>query len=141
MVVALPNKDERDNVIAYFSALKDGTFKESTPERRGPPPGMTPSANAGPPKGTPDWKNDKPGRVHKIDVANLPAPFDTPSAANFPRLVDKPADAKLQLPPGFKVDVFAKGLTAPRAMRVAPNGDIFITEMQAGRVSVMRPSA
>src|SRR5262249_34349698 len=128
MVVALPKKDERDNVIAYFSALKDGTFKDATPERRGPPPGMTPSANAGPPgcsapptggppKGTPAWKTAQPGRVHKVDVAALPPPFDTPSSANFPRLVDKPADAKLQLPPGFKVEVFAKDMTSPRAMR------------------------
>ena len=141
MVIALPKKEDRDNVIAYFSDLKSGTFKEETPQRRGPPPGMTPSANAGPPKGSPDWKNDKPGRVHKVDVAQLPPPFDTPSAANFPRLVDKPAGAQLSLPPGFKVDVFAKDMTAPRAMRVAPNGDIFITETQAGRVKVMRPSA
>jgi glucose/arabinose dehydrogenase len=37
--------------------------------------------------------------------------------------------------------VFAKDMTGPRAMRVAPNGDIFITETQAGRVKVMRPSA
>jgi cytochrome c2 len=141
MVIALPKKEDRDNVIAYFTALKEGTFKEEAPERRGPPPGMAPSANAGASKGTADWKNDKPGRVHKIDVANLPPPFDTPSAANFPRLVDKPADAKLALPPGFKVAVFAKDMTGPRAMRVAPNGDIFITETQAGRVKVMRPSS
>ena len=140
MVIPLPEKDDRDNVIAYFAALKDGTFKEVAPQRRGPPPGMTPS-NAAPVKGTADWKNDKPGRVHKIDVAQLPPPFDTPSTANFPQLVDKPAGAQLQLPPGFKVDVFASDLTAPRAMRVAPNGDIFISETNAGRVKVMRPSA
>jgi glucose/arabinose dehydrogenase len=141
MVVALPEMEDRANVIAYFTALKDGTFKEEAPQRRGPPPGITPPASAGTAKGTADWKNDKPGRVHKIDVANLPPPFATPSAANFPRLVDKPADAKLLLPPGFKVGVFAKDLTGPRAMRVAPNGDIFVSEMQSGRVKVMRPSA
>jgi glucose/arabinose dehydrogenase len=79
--------------------------------------------------------------VHQIDVAKLPAPFDTGSVANFPKFIDKPADAKLSLPPGFKIDVYAKGLQGPRAMRVAPNGDIFLSEPQAGKVVVMRPSA
>jgi len=102
---------------------------------------MRPPVNAGPPKGEADWKKDVPGRVHRIDIAKLPAPFDTPSAANFPKFIDKPAGAKLSLPPGFKVDVFASGLTGPRAMRVAPNGDIFLTEPQSGRVKVLRPSA
>jgi glucose/arabinose dehydrogenase/cytochrome c2 len=141
MVVALPKKDDRENVIAYFSALKDGTFKDAPPPRFGPPPGMRPPANAGPPKGEADWKKDAPGRVHRIDVAKLPAPFDTPSVANFPKFIDKPEGAKLSLPPGFKVDVFAKDLAGPRVMRVAPNGDIFIAETQSGRVKVMRPAA
>ena len=69
----------------------------------------------------PDWKNDAPGRAHRIDVAALPAPGA--SSADFPRIVPKPADAKLQLPPGFKIDVFTRDVTGPRTMRVAPNGD------------------
>lgn len=139
MVIPVPKKEDRDNVLAYFSALKDGTFKDVPPPRFGPPPGLR-AAPAGPPKGEADWKKDAPGRVHKVDVAKLPAPFDTPSAANFPKFVDKPAGAKLSLPPGFKVDVFASGFTGPRAMRVAPNGDIFLTESQSGKVKVLRPS-
>src|ERR1700729_3166561 len=80
MVIAIPKDDDRANVIAYFQAVKDGTFKEA--ERHvGPPPGLPPAANAGPPKGEADWKKDVPGRVHRIDVATLPPPFDSPSAA------------------------------------------------------------
>lgn len=127
MVIALPKQDDRENIIAYFQALKDGTFKDTSPPPFGPPPGLPPAA-AGPPKGEQDWKKDAPGRVHKLDVAALPAPFDTPAAANFPTLIDKPAAAKLSLPPGFKVDVFASGLQGPRAMSVAPNGDIFVSD-------------
>jgi glucose/arabinose dehydrogenase len=56
-------------------------------------------------------------------------------------LIDKPPGAELAVPPGFKVNVFARDLQAPRNMRVAPNGDIFLTETQSGRVTVMRPSA
>lgn len=37
--------------------------------------------------------------------------------------------------------MFASGLQGPRVMSVAPNGDIFVSETQNGRVKVMRPSA
>ena len=140
MVIPVPKQEDRDNIIAYFSEVKAGTFKEAEAPRRGPPPGMTPNPNAGPPKGEADWKKDAPGRLHKVNLDKLPAPFDTPSTANFPKFVDKPEGASLKLPPGFKVDVFASGLTGPRAMRVAPNGDIFVTESQTGKVKVLRPA-
>ncbi len=140
MVIPVPKKEDRENVVAYFAALKDGTFKDAAPQRRGPPPGMAPPANAGPPKGEADWKKDAPGRMHKIDVAKLPAPFDTPSASNFPKLIEKPAGASIKVPAGFKVETFATGFTGPRAMLLAPNGDIILTEANSGRVKVIRPS-
>ena len=43
------------------------------------------------------------------------------------------------VPTGFAVDLFASGLAGPRLIRAAPNGDIFVTESRAGRVSVLRP--
>jgi glucose/arabinose dehydrogenase len=88
-----------------------------------------------------DWPGDAPGRVHHIDVDNLPAPYETPAARNSPRVVKRPPGAQPKLPPGFNFDVFARKLSGPRRMLVAPNGDVFITEMRAGRVSVMRPAA
>lgn len=138
MVVPIPNDMDRANVIAYFQAVKDGTFQEAAKQ-----PGfiLPPSAALGPPKGTPDWRKDFPGRKHRIDVAKLPAPFDSPSATNSPKLVARPANAKLRVPKGFKVDVFASGVDGARAMRLAPNGDIFLTETRRGFVKVLRPSA
>jgi len=141
MVIAVPKPDDRDNLLAYFQAVKDGTFKEVARPGFGPPPGPPPAANAAPAKGEADWKKDVPGRVHKIEVAKLPAPYDTPAARNFPRFVDKPAGASPKVPAGFKVDVFASGLGGPRTMRLALNGDIFLAETQSGRVKVLRPSA
>jgi glucose/arabinose dehydrogenase/cytochrome c2 len=143
MVIAVPKEEDRQNLIAYFTAVKDGTLPES-PRRGGPPGGFVPPPpppGAGPPKGTADWKNDVPGRVHRINLSKLDAPYDTPSATNFPRFVPKPANAELKVPAGFKVNVFASDLQAPRAMRLAPNGDIFLTETQNGRVMVLHPSA
>jgi glucose/arabinose dehydrogenase/cytochrome c2 len=143
MVVPVTDAEARANVVAYFSALADGTFRE--PERRGPGGGGGGGIAAAPPAAAPtgeaDWKKDEPGRVHRIDLNALPAPYVTESARNFPRFIDKPADAELKLPPGFKVETFASGLQTPRAMVLAPNGDIFLSETQSGRIKVLRPSA
>ena len=138
MVIAIPKDDDRANVIAYFQAVKDGSFKEAEHTR---PPFTPPPSTGAPPKGDADWKRDVPGRVHRIDVATLPAPFDSGSATNFPKVVDRPADAKLSVPEGFKVEVFASDQKGARAMRLAPNGDIFLTETAVGAVKVLRPSA
>jgi glucose/arabinose dehydrogenase len=54
-------------------------------------------------------------------------------------VVRPPADAKLKVPAGFEVKKFASGLTGPRLLRAAPNGDIFIAETGAGRIRVLRP--
>ena len=140
MVVAVPDATDRQNLIAYFTALKDGTFKEQRPRFPGGFRGF--GGNQQPQrKGDEDWKNDKPGRMHHINVADLPKPYATPSAAKFPRVVERPAGATLQVPSGFQVNTFASGLAGPRRMLVAANGDILITETSAGRVKVMRPSA
>src|SRR6185437_16404305 len=125
MVVAIPKDTDRANVIAYFQGVKEGTFKAAPQRQFMLPPG---TKNAAPPKGEADWKHDAPGRAHRIDLAALPPPFDSASATNFPKLVARPANAKLQVPPGFKVDVFAPDVEGARAMRLAPNGDIFLTE-------------
>ncbi len=139
MVIPVADAADREDLIAYFEALKAGTFSEAPPPPRFRPP---PSAvAAGPPKGDADWKKDVPGRRHRIDVTALPAAYDTPAAVSFPRFVDKPADAKLQVPAGFKVDVFAKDLPGVRNLRVAPNGDVFLAQTQSNRISVLRPSA
>ncbi len=141
MVIAVPSQADRANLITYFEELKAGTFKAAAPQRFGPPPGFRPPRAAAVPKGTPDWKKDAPGRVHRIDVAKLPAPYASPAAYNFPRLVPRPADAKLRLPPGFKIEVFTSNVQAPREIKIAPNGDIFVSETQMGRIVVMHASA
>ncbi|MGH7014221.1 MAG: PQQ-dependent sugar dehydrogenase [Stellaceae bacterium] len=83
---------------------------------------------------------DQPGTVHHIS-ADLPPPYATSPAANPPRLVTRPADAKLAVPPGFIVSEYLGGLTRPRLLSTAPNGDIFVAESVAGRVTVVRAHA
>ncbi len=144
MVIPVPDDTQRANLIAYFQGVKDGTFKPAASALAGPggPPPVGPApASDKPVKGFDDWKNDVPGRAHRISIAKLPAPFDTPSSAKFPRLVPRPADAEVKLPPGFEMTVFAKDTTGARKMLLAPNGDIFLSETQANKVVVMHPSA
>ena len=85
-----------------------------------------------------DWRDDAPGLWRHITPADLPLPGATPAVANPPRTVARPAGAVPHVPPGFKVELFASGLDAPRALRVAPNGDIFVAETDAGRTRVLR---
>lgn len=127
MVNPVPQKADRENVIAYFQTLKGAAATSAAP--------------AATHKGVADWKQDAPGRLHHIKVTDLPAPFATPSARNAPKLVAKPSDATLSVPPGFKVAVFSSEVTGPRTIRVAPNGDIFVAETSGGRIKVLRASA
>ena len=85
-----------------------------------------------------DWQRDKPGIVRLIRPDDLQRPGATPSAANASRVVSRPASATPQVPPGFKIELFAEGLSGPRIIRTAPNGDIFVAETRSGRISVLR---
>jgi glucose/arabinose dehydrogenase len=85
-----------------------------------------------------DWRSDRPGLGRLIRPEDLPKPGATPSVADFPHVVPRPPTAVPLVPPGFKVELFAEGLSGPREMRVAPNGDIFVAETRAGRIRVLR---
>src|SRR6195952_411261 len=87
-----------------------------------------------------DWRSDRPGIVRLIRPADLPKPGVTASASNSSRVVPRPSSAMPQVPPGFRIELFAEGLSGPRQMRVAPNGDIFVAETDAGRIHVLRSS-
>ena len=131
MPMPVPDPDNRRNVIAYLATLTV-------------PSGVTPVAAAAPvvassPSADPgDWRNAAPGVKHHITVADLPRPFATTSSGNSPRVVRQPTNAVLSVPAGFTVRLFASGLSGPRLMRVAPNGDIFIAETRANRIRVLR---
>ncbi len=85
-----------------------------------------------------DWRSDRPGVIRLIRPRDLPEPGATSSVANMARVVARPKDAALQVPPGFKIEPFAEGLAGPRIIRVAPNGDIFVAETRAGRIRILR---
>jgi glucose/arabinose dehydrogenase len=85
-----------------------------------------------------DFRYEKPGRIRKITLADLPLPFATSSAGNGPQVVARPENAWPQVPAGFKVGQYAAGLDRPRLIRTAPNGDFFVAESRAGDIRVFR---
>jgi len=84
------------------------------------------------------WQDDAPGKRRHIVASDLLAP--APSRSNGSRVVARPPNAALKVPAGFEVRQFASGLSGPRTLRVAPNGDIFVAETGAGRIRVLRPA-
>jgi glucose/arabinose dehydrogenase/cytochrome c2 len=130
MVLAVPDPTDRDNLIAYFQSISGQSVSPAQPIAV--PASSALSAN---------WRSDAPGKLHHISAASLPAPFATPSSRNTASVVQKPANAALSVPQGFHVDVFASGLAGPRKMLAAPNGDILVTEMRGGRVTVLHPTS
>jgi len=74
---------------------------------------------------------------HHITSATIPAPYATQSVDNGPRVQPRNG-APLYVAPGFKVEAWATGLSRPRRMAVAPNGDVFVSESFNGRVILLR---
>jgi glucose/arabinose dehydrogenase len=87
-----------------------------------------------------DWRTDHPGTQRLIRPQDLPAPDLAASVGNFVRTVHRTNDQKPIVPNGFEVNLFASGLAGPRLIRVAPNGDVFAAESNAGRIRVLRPN-
>jgi glucose/arabinose dehydrogenase/cytochrome c2 len=129
MVLGVPGEADRDNLIAYFQSVSNQAPPAEAPIAV--PTSSTQSAN---------WRLDAPGRPHRISANSLPPPFATASTRNNSSVVPKPSGASLSVPPGFHVDPFISSLTGPRKMLVVSNGDILVTEMRAGRVTVLHPS-
>jgi glucose/arabinose dehydrogenase len=69
----------------------------------------------------------------------LPAPFATPSVTNRPRVIPPPQGAKLHVPDGFTVDVFAEGFEQPRFMMLGPSNEILLSDSKGGTVYILKP--
>lgn len=132
MAAAVSDSTDRRDLIAFLGTLPR---VEAVVGAAGAAPVVFPAVGR---SDRGDWRNDGPGIRHSISLEMLPAPYATTSAGNSPTVVDRPSGAALSVPPGFAVQLFASGLSGPRLMRVAPNGDIFIAETGRDRVRVLR---
>jgi glucose/arabinose dehydrogenase len=75
-----------------------------------------------------------------LAIQQLAPPFHTPWFRKGTRVVEMPADHRLTVPPGFRVNLFAEKLQFARFMALAPNGDVFLAEpfRGDGRITVLR---
>ena len=85
-----------------------------------------------------DYTKDAPGVTRHITIDDLDNPYVTKSSSNAPGGVDRPEGAMPKVPDGFKVELVASGIKGPRAIRFAPNGDLFVADSYANQVLVYR---
>jgi glucose/arabinose dehydrogenase len=133
----LPVK-QRWEIVSYVTSVLPASSTQQGASA--PPPDTSTSKFKGAPPTPPftDFRYEKPGTVRKITVNDLPQPYATPSSDNGPKLVARPENAWPVALPGFKVEMYATGLDNPRTLRTAPNGDIFLTESDPGRIRIYR---
>jgi glucose/arabinose dehydrogenase len=129
---------DRWQVVTYVKSFSNAHSKPAKAEALAPAAKKVASTAAPPKPPFTDYRFENPGTVHHITVQDLPAPFASNSATAAPKVVARPANAWPIALPGFKVELFATGLTNPRLMRRAPNGDIFLAETSAGNIKVLR---
>lgn len=76
---------------------------------------------------------------YNITPSSLPPPNSTPDATNPPNVIARPVGAQLSLPAGFEATTFAEGgFERARWMALAPNGDVFVADAEAGSIIILR---
>lgn len=81
---------------------------------------------------------DQPGQKFEISAKDLPKPYATPAVDNGSEPTPAPQGFTPQAPKGFTVAPFASGLDSPRWMAIAPNGDVFLAEPRADKITLLR---
>lgn len=89
--------------------------------------------------GLPKILNFAKAAQHSIKPSDLPVPFASQSVRRSSKIIPQPSDAVLNVPEGFKVNVYAEGdFRYPRWMVLAPNGDVFVADSRANSIIVLR---
>jgi glucose/arabinose dehydrogenase len=140
MAITVPDAAERLALVRYLATLTTAPVVARKPHA---PVAQVPAAAPRLRTGSDafgGYKDDGPGVRRHFGVEDLKAPFASASVRRGPRVVERPPGFDLRVPPGFKVELFAKDLEGPRLLRTAPNGDLFVAESNPGRVLVLRAS-
>jgi glucose/arabinose dehydrogenase len=133
----IANPDESAAHYIKISAHRDGSF--TVTNSRNTRTKIYEAANVdGRPAAFSDFRREVPGAVHRITLADLPAPLASNPVSNGPTVVPRPAGALPKALPGYVVSEYVGGLDNPRLIRTAPNGDLFVAESNPGRVRVIR---
>jgi len=131
-------EEKRWHVISYLRSMKDVASAPAPAPKPIEQPAAAPITTDAPTPPFTDFRYEAPGKARKITVADLPQPYATTSAGNRASIVARPANAWPKAPAGFKVEQFATGVSGPRLLRTAPNGDVFAALMGAGKIALFR---
>jgi glucose/arabinose dehydrogenase len=74
----------------------------------------------------------------KITLEDLPQPYASESASNSPKVIPVPDNPALQVPAGFKVNVFADHLPSVRWMTVTPDGDVLAVQSKEDKITLLQ---
>ncbi len=74
----------------------------------------------------------------RINLEELPPPFHSESASKPPQVIPIPNNPVLNVPPGFKVNIFAENLDNPRWLALTPDGDVLVTETKQNRIRLLK---
>ncbi|MBL8688895.1 MAG: sorbosone dehydrogenase family protein [Rhodospirillaceae bacterium] len=80
------------------------------------------------------------GERIRLMPSDMPQPYATRSVSNAPRVVTRPPDAMPKAPAGFKVTLFRAGLSHPRHLIAASNGDVLLAEPSEDQITILRDS-
>jgi glucose/arabinose dehydrogenase len=72
--------------------------------------------------------SEAPGTRIQVDPATLPAPDESESVSNRSEVVTASEHPPFHLPPGFAVNLFAKGFDRARWMTIAPDGAVLLSQ-------------
>jgi glucose/arabinose dehydrogenase len=131
-------KQERWKIVTYVKGLAGAKTTSASSSAAAAAPAGAGETLPLPTAPFTDYRFETPGKIRKITVQDLPAPFTTPSAGNGPKLVPRPENAWPKVPEKFKVDQYASGLGDPRLIRTAPDGDFFVAESHTGEITAFR---
>ncbi|ACD83123.1 PQQ-dependent sugar dehydrogenase [Candidatus Methylacidiphilum infernorum] len=73
----------------------------------------------------------------EIELEKLPQ-AEVKGSDNWPQILPPPTKAVLNLPEGFTVNLFAKGLDNPRWFALTPSGDVLVAESYSGRIKLLK---
>ena len=66
---------------------------------------------------------------HAADNPKLPPPYATPSADNRPHVIPEPAGSKLNVPSGFRMEIWSDdGYRRPRFMMLGPRNEVLLAD-------------
>jgi glucose/arabinose dehydrogenase len=75
---------------------------------------------------------------HRITVDSLPPPDLNHRANRRPKEVPPPAEATLNVPEGFSVNVFAENVEKARWLALTPTGDVLVTQTRGNDIVLLR---